>query len=823
MGEVSKRVIVILIVILIIITLLQLSVYYVRYEEITLRAMAFGFVGMCVDNDPDIITIGKQTAYVNQTFSYDVNTTVQNDSDVTFFDDTNLFDINNGTGMISFVPEEEDEGVHYINITVYSACGNFGDFDIMTLEIIPENQPPVLDSIPDFIINQSDFFTYDVNATDPDNDTLEFGDNTTMFEINNETGVISFTPYQQDVGNHSVLIWVHDPDWLMDWQVVNFDIIDLNDPPSLHLIGSQTAIIYENYTYDVNATDVDVKPEWSNLTFYDNATFFEINSSTGLIEFYVNETLNGTYWINISVTDGEYWDWEIISFSVVFVNHAPNITSWYPLNYSLEIKEGESQYFNITKFDLDGTVPSTLWYLDGNPMWTQTNDEYTYQASYNSAGTHNITVIISDGELTDSHEWELKVKDVPQAPPSAPPSAAPPGCVENWRCSEWSVCPVYEIQSRECRDLNNCGTEFNKPPEMRSCVYVPEPSCEDGVMNCHHGSCEVWIDCGGPCPPCPTCSDGEKNCHRLRSGILVCEEGVDCGGPCPPCPEVLPPVCGNRICEMGELITCPEDCGLFFGMFLLIVILLGAGSIFIYRTVTFMLVFYRKKIQPPPYTDIEILGAKTLRKLHLIQLEIGKKSMRSIISEFTGVMREFFAKIFNVHKKFTYIELTEVARRRKVKWDSAQKITEFSIRMSEIEYKPVEHTISDIASAIKIAIIIVEGMTGVKMHEALERRAEKELGKMEPEREKVEIPEPVPGKRERKYKMTGKDIDDIKTLETLISAGERAIANHKNEEAERIYSRIRKVYDGIHPEVKKGLYNETVRIIKLYNRIMRRI
>ena len=58
-------------------------------------------------------------------------------------------------------------------------------------------------------------------------------------------------------------------------------------------------------------------------------------------------------------------------------------------------------------------------------------------------------------------------------------------------------------------------------------VAQPSASCYDGIQNCHHGSCEEGIDCGGPCEPCPSCHDGIQN-----QG----ETGVDCGGPCPPCP-----------------------------------------------------------------------------------------------------------------------------------------------------------------------------------------------------------------------------------------------------------------------------------------------
>jgi hypothetical protein len=205
----------------------------------------------------------------------------------------------------------------------------------------------------------------------------------------------------------------------------------------------------------------------------------------------------------------------------------------------------------------------------------------------------------------------------------------------------------------------------------------------------------------------------------------------------------------------------------------------------------------------------------------LLQLEMGKKPLRIIISEFSGVIREFFAKAFDIRKKFTYIELAEVARQKKVEKSVANRITELSIKMTEIEYKVTEPSISDVALAIKSVIVIVEKMCGVKMHESLEKRAEEEVKKTEKKEEEVKLPLPIPEKREKKYKMTEKDAADIKTLQNLISECEKLMADRKIKEAEKVYSKIRMLYDELHPEVKKELYNETIRIIKIYNDIMK--
>ncbi|MBD3248777.1 hypothetical protein GF336_01915 [Candidatus Woesearchaeota archaeon] len=47
-------------------------------------------------------------------------------------------------------------------------------------------------------------------------------------------------------------------------------------------------------------------------------------------------------------------------------------------------------------------------------------------------------------------------------------------CVERWQCESWNECNQNNIQSRDCTDLNDCGTAIKKPKEKRSCEYIPE-------------------------------------------------------------------------------------------------------------------------------------------------------------------------------------------------------------------------------------------------------------------------------------------------------------------------------------------------------------
>jgi len=195
------------------------------------------------------------------------------------------------------------------------------------------------------------------------------------------------------------------------------------------------------------------------------------------------------------------------------------------------------------------------------------SDVYSYAFACGVRGVHNVSVNVSDGLASVSRSWNITVSVV--ACPTDDPSGGGGGggggggtlggaCAETWACGDWDVCQNVErsfsakslspedyystkelclqnqfderfcgLQLAECVDVSVCNnSEFRvpRPVESRVCYFTEDPSCSDGITNCHDGACELLVDCGGPCKTCPTCSDGEQN-----QG----EGDVDCGGPCP--------------------------------------------------------------------------------------------------------------------------------------------------------------------------------------------------------------------------------------------------------------------------------------------------
>jgi hypothetical protein len=136
-----------------------------------------------------------------------------------------------------------------------------------------------------------------------------------------------------------------------------------------------------------------------------------------LDDFEMATTQNWTYWpdyeaagtrnVTLVVSDGDLYDLQQWSVTVVNVNRAPIVESYDPLDDPV-ISEGASQEFDVNCYDPDGDLVLFQWYLNGTP--TVTIDVYVFTAGYDSAGVYNVTVAMSDGVSQVTHGWTLTVR-----------------------------------------------------------------------------------------------------------------------------------------------------------------------------------------------------------------------------------------------------------------------------------------------------------------------------------------------------------------------------------------------------------------------------
>jgi hypothetical protein len=179
-----------------------------------------------INDNPIIPSINNLSATEEQLFYFVINATdIDSDDSVSYYDDSDLFEIDKDTGEISFIPSNEDVGVYIVNITVKD---DFGGSTIITItfSIIDVNDPPSLEPIEELNCNVGETFYYQVVANDMDpDDEISFSDDTDMFNIDPNTGKISFVPTKSDIGIHQITISVTDSEGATNQTTITIDII----------------------------------------------------------------------------------------------------------------------------------------------------------------------------------------------------------------------------------------------------------------------------------------------------------------------------------------------------------------------------------------------------------------------------------------------------------------------------------------------------------------------------------------------------------------------------------------------------------------------
>ena len=122
----------------------------------------------------------------------------------------------------------------------------------------------------------------------------------------------------------------------------------------------------------------------------------------------------GEYTITVTASDGELTTTKDVLMIVNKKEEAPIIDSSKPIESGLLIDETGAIDFNVEASDLNNDPLSYLWKLDGIDVGT--DSEFTYQSTFEDAGTHTIKVDVSDGLSSASKLWSVDVENVNRLP-----------------------------------------------------------------------------------------------------------------------------------------------------------------------------------------------------------------------------------------------------------------------------------------------------------------------------------------------------------------------------------------------------------------------
>ena len=335
--------------------------------------------------------------------------------------DASFLELNSTTGELSGTPNNMDVGNWELYITVSDGKGGNDSIDF-SLSVVNTNDPPDIYITPTMHVREDELYSvvFEASDIDPTNDILTWylNTNASFLSIDPETGNLSGTPTNSDVGTWWVNITVEDGNDGNDSINYTLEITNTNDAPEIITAPSETA--YEDLLYftDFKALDIDPVPDRLTWTLETDASFLDIDTSTGNLSGTPSNSDVGTWWVNVSVNDENGgFDFVNYTLTVINTNDAPEINST-PSNV---VFNEDTTYWGIALNDWFGDMDGDELFFRHSPhenitIKVHSNSTVSLTPRQDWSGSEEIWFYANDSKLEISDSIRVTVSPVNDAP-----------------------------------------------------------------------------------------------------------------------------------------------------------------------------------------------------------------------------------------------------------------------------------------------------------------------------------------------------------------------------------------------------------------------
>ena len=330
-------------------------------------------------------------------------------------------DFGDPTNLLTIIPADNKHGNIGFSVFAFDENNMESQGQDFGLLVNPVNDNPFAPDIPNQETNENnraDIVVY-FNPTDVDEDdilTVTAGTNNPnllpvgSIVVEPETAVqgtereITLSPVAEAYGNATITVSVDDGT-VVTTSTFTVTVNNENDTPVLAAIGNQSLSEDHTLTIELDASDVD--NAWEDLTFTatteDQGIAANVNGNE--VTFTPEANFNGINTFVITVTDGLADAVELIEVSVSEVNDAPVITT----AADPEAYTGQIWSYQVGVDDVDDSEFTYSLSNEPTGMSVSGSGEVTWQPETGTTTSGNVTLTVSDGDLTDSEAFILTV------------------------------------------------------------------------------------------------------------------------------------------------------------------------------------------------------------------------------------------------------------------------------------------------------------------------------------------------------------------------------------------------------------------------------
>ncbi len=319
-------------------------------------------------------------------------------------------EINASSGLLSWVPGEQDLGEHSVTVQAYDGRGGATTQSFpLSVQTLSDNTPPDITSTPATAVAVGAEYTYQVVAVDAEGDSLQFALEAAPAGMTIDAqGAVAWVPGSDQAGLHTVAVKVSDDAGGTAVQSYTLAVDDGtglvgNLPPVISSSPASQADAGATYSYQVQAAD----PEGSALTYQlVGAPASATIDAGGLLSWSTTGGDIGSHSIVIEVADAEGAAAQQ-QFTVSILgsggNRLPQIGNTPPAS----AKVGLEYHFQLQASDPDGDTLSFSLPQAGPGASISPTGLLTWTPA--AAGQQPTTLRVSDGIQWTDLSWNIEV------------------------------------------------------------------------------------------------------------------------------------------------------------------------------------------------------------------------------------------------------------------------------------------------------------------------------------------------------------------------------------------------------------------------------
>ncbi|MEE8404454.1 MAG: Ig-like domain-containing protein, partial [candidate division Zixibacteria bacterium] len=339
-------------------------------------------------------------------------------------------DSGGGLATLELYPVFNQSGTYPLDLVVADDSSTADTFSMIVQIIEAGPQPPLLDSIPDYSLDEATNLTFTITTSDIDSvppilTTSELPGSSSFTDNEDYTGTFSWTPTHDDSGTYTVTFYATDADpatTMVDSQEITIVVNDVNRAPFLNLPApSNTMNEFDTLSLYFTAFDQDgstpsIRVTLSGAdTMATNMTFFDSGNGAGVFTFIPDHTQGDEdpTSFNYIVTAIDEFDTTLTQSSGTRTIRVNNVNVVPTLNFldgvgPFNIVEGEAISIRVLAEDIDGIITS----LDATnlPLGATFSGPIIYFKTvnwtplFNQAGSYTINISTSDNDSASANQ-----------------------------------------------------------------------------------------------------------------------------------------------------------------------------------------------------------------------------------------------------------------------------------------------------------------------------------------------------------------------------------------------------------------------------------